>query len=59
MDKPLVSVIMSAYNHEDYVEEAIESVLSQTYDNIEFLVADDGSTDRTPLIMEKYSTHQM
>ena len=40
---PLVSVIMSCYNHEQFVEEAILSVLNQTYKNIEFIVADDGS----------------
>lgn len=44
---PLVSVILPTCNHEKYVEEAIESVLNQTYKNIEFLVADDGSTDGT------------
>jgi glycosyltransferase involved in cell wall biosynthesis len=38
---------MSAYNHADYVGEAIESVLTQSYDNLEFLVTDDGSKDRT------------
>lgn len=46
-ESPLVSVIMSAYNHEEYVEKAIESVLGQTYANIEFLVADDASSDHT------------
>ncbi len=51
---PLVSVIMSSYNHEKYVAEAIESVLNQTYPNIEFLVADDGSTDGTIQEILKY-----
>lgn len=51
---PLVSVIMSAYNHEKYVAEAIESVLNQTYPNIEFLVADDCSTDGTVQEILKY-----
>lgn len=51
---PLVSVIMSSYNHEKYVAEAIESVLNQTYPNIEFLVADDGSTDGTVREILKY-----
>lgn len=45
MELPLVSVIMSVYNHEKYVSQAIESVLSQNYENIEFLVSDDCSTD--------------
>jgi len=42
---PLVTVIISSYNHAPYVEESIQSVLNQTYPNIELLVIDDGSTD--------------
>lgn len=53
-NKPLVSVILPAYNHEKYVAEAIESVLNQTYNNYEFLVADDGSTDGTAAEILKY-----
>lgn len=57
IDGPLVSVLMSCYNHEAFVEEAIESVLRQTYKNIEFLVADDGSTDGSVVQMKKYSKY--
>ena len=53
-DKPLVSVIMSCFNHEKYVAEAIESVLNQTYDNIEFIVLDNGSTDGSYEVMKRY-----
>lgn len=56
-DGPLVSVILPAYNHEEFVADAIESVLNQTYKNIEFLVADDASTDHTAEIMKRYSEH--
>ncbi len=49
-----VSVVMSVYNGEDFLAEAIESVLSQTYRDFEFIIADDGSTDSTPQILEKY-----
>lgn len=44
---PLVSVIMAAYNHEKYISDAINSVLNQTYENIEIIVEDDCSTDST------------
>ncbi len=54
---PLVSVILPAYNHEAFVAEAIESVLNQTYQNIELIVADDASIDDTAKIMQQYSEH--
>lgn len=46
-----ISVIMSVYNEERYVQEAIESVLAQTYRDFEFLVVDDCSTDKTTTIL--------
>ncbi|MBB4267060.1 glycosyltransferase [Roseospira visakhapatnamensis] len=46
-NSPLVSVIMPVYNHERYVVEAIESVFAQTHWPIEFVIIDDGSTDRS------------
>lgn len=47
MKQPLVSVIMPAYNASQYIEEAITSVLKQTYENLELIVIDDCSTDNT------------
>lgn len=49
-----VTVIMTAYNHERYVEKAIQSVLNQTYHDFRFVVADDASTDCTADILMKY-----
>jgi glycosyltransferase involved in cell wall biosynthesis len=53
--KPLVSIIMPAYNAETTVGQAIESILNQTYTNIELLVADDGSTDNTKKIIDQFT----
>ncbi len=46
-NNPLVSVLMPAYNHEKYIRSAINSIIEQTYKNIELIIIDDGSTDRT------------
>ena len=43
----LISVLIPAYNHERYVEESVRSIMAQTYQNIELIVMDDGSTDGT------------
>lgn len=51
--KPLVSVIMAAYNAEAYIEEAISSVIRQTVSDWELIVLDDGSSDHTFEIMER------
>lgn len=56
-DGPLVSVVLPCYNHEEFVAAAIESVINQTYKNIELLVADDASTDNTAAVMRKYSSY--
>jgi glycosyltransferase involved in cell wall biosynthesis len=52
--KPLVSVIIPAYNAQDWIEETIESVLTQVYQNIEIIVINDGSTDNTDKIVKSY-----
>ena len=45
--KPLVSILMSVRNGEQTVEKSVESILNQSYDNLEFLIIDDCSTDST------------
>lgn len=50
-DRPLVSIIVPAYNTEKYIAKCVSSLSDQDYENIEILVTDDGSTDRTPEIL--------
>lgn len=57
MDKPaipLVSVLMTVYNREKYIEEAIESVLASTYKNFELIIVDDRSTDNSLEIAQQF-----
>jgi glycosyltransferase involved in cell wall biosynthesis len=53
---PLVSVIIPNYNGEIFLKESLESVLAQSYKNIEIIVIDDGSTDRSVEILEEYQS---
>lgn len=54
-DKTLVSIIVPVYNAELYLEECINSILEQTYKNLEIILIDDGSTDNSFEIMKQYS----
>lgn len=54
--QPLVSVVMPAYNAEKYIDEAISSVISQTYTKWELLIIDDCSTDGTAKIAERFAS---
>ncbi len=51
----LVSIIMPTYNSEKFVEESIESILSQTYPNWELIITDDNSSDNTRAILQRYA----
>jgi glycosyltransferase involved in cell wall biosynthesis len=53
-NNPLVTVICLCYNHADFVVEALESVLSQTHQNVELIIADDFSTDNSVEVIEKW-----
>ena len=53
-ENPLVSVVMPVYNAEKYLREAINSILSQTYTNFEFIILNDGSTDSSAEIVRSY-----
>ena len=53
-DRPLVSVLMTAYNREEYIAQAIESVLASTFEDFELIIVDDGSADRTLEIARRY-----
>lgn len=54
MNKPKISIITVVYNGEKYLEETIKSVIDQTYDNIEYIIIDGGSSDGTLEIIKKY-----
>ncbi|MFT4693835.1 MAG: glycosyltransferase involved in cell wall biosynthesis [Francisella sp.] len=54
MNKPLVSVFVLTYNADKYIEECLDSVISQTYDNLQIIVSDDLSSDNTRNILIKY-----
>jgi glycosyltransferase involved in cell wall biosynthesis len=56
---PLISVIMPAYNVEKYIQEAINSILNQSYSNLELLIYDDGSSDSTRKIINSYSDERI
>ena len=57
MAAPKVSVIIPNYNYSRYVGETIDSALAQTYDNIEIIVVDDGSTDDSRTVLDRYGDY--
>lgn len=57
-EKPLVSVIMPTYNRAGYIKKALDSVFSQTFDNFEIIIIDDGSGDNTKEVLEPYLNNE-
>ncbi len=57
--KPQISVIMPVYNGEKYLREALESVLHQTFTNFEFIIINDGSTDKSAEIIKSYTDERI
>ena len=51
----LISVIVTAYNIEKYLPRCLDSLIAQTYQRLEIIVVDDGSTDRTGQICDRYA----
>ena len=54
-----ISVIMTVYNGENFLEEAIRSILEQTFAEFEFIIVDDGSTDRSAELIKKYTDRRI
>jgi len=55
MSDPIISVVMSVYNGERYLAIALESILKQTFEDFEFIIINDGSTDGSQKILEQYA----
>ena len=55
MVKPLVSVLMPVFNSAQYLRAAIDSIIEQTYSNLEFIIINDASTDYSLSILEEYN----
>ena len=58
-DNPLISIIMNCYNGEKYLQEALDSVINQTYKNWEIIFWDNQSTDNSSFILKSYKDHRI
>ena len=52
MKQPLITVVIPVYNIEPYIKECLDSISAQTYENLEILAVNDGSTDQSKAILE-------
>jgi len=58
-NNPTVTVLMAVYNGGEYLKEAVDSILKQTYEDFEFLIIEDGSTDQSLKILKSYKDHRI
>src|SRR3989304_6868958 len=56
---PLITILMPVYQGERYIRKSIESILSQTYSNLQLIIMDDGSTDGTREIIDSFHDHRI
>ena len=59
MKKPIISVIVPVYNVEEYLPKCLDSILNQTFSNIEIICVNDGSTDNSRKILEEYKKRDL
>lgn len=59
MSNPKITVLMPVYNGEKYLNEAIDSILNQTFKDFEFLIINDGSIDKSLEIIKKYKDNRI
>lgn len=59
LTKKLISVVLPAYNCEKTIDAAVNSILNQTYENFELIIIDDGSTDNTYELLQKYTDNRI
>lgn len=59
MEQPLVSICIPAYNNADYIGETVESILKQSYQNLELIIVDDNSKDHTLEVIQEYAKKDM
>ena len=55
IDNPLVSVVVPVYNVEKYLDRCVQSVANQTYENLEIILVDDGSTDKSAPMCDNWA----
>ena len=54
---PLVSVVFTSYNHKEYLKKALDSLINQSYKNIEIIIIDDKSTDGSQEVLKNYKRY--